>query len=320
MRRREFMLGIAVAPALSAHGQTLKRIGVISPIPEDDPASQVSYIVSKLEALGWINGRTATLNFRLGTAARGGAEELIALGCDVIVAVTSPVVADLTSKTKTIPIVFLGISDPVGQGFVRAMANPGGNATGFAMLEFSTGGKLVPELKSIVPSLQHAVVLTNPDADRATAGFIPFIEQGARVEAVSLTTVSVRDGNEMEQAVERVGKDGTAGLVIPSNSFTAINSKMLAAMALKHRVPSIAQYRTFPELGGLAGYGLNLSEWAVHHERAAVYVDRILRGTPVGDLPVDAPTQLTLTINVKTASALGLTVPPPVLARADIIE
>lgn len=135
------------------------------------------------------------------------------------------------------------------------MAHPGGNATGFAMLDFSTGGKLVPELKSIVPQLQRAVVLTNPDADRATAGFIPFIEQGARAETVSVVTAVVRNADEMEQAVEGVRTEGAAGLVIPSNTFTAINSRMLAAMALKYRVPSIAQYRTYPEYGGLAGMG-----------------------------------------------------------------
>ena len=193
--------------------------------------------------------------------------------------------------------------------------------TGFATLEFSMAGKLVPELKSIVPQLRRAVVITNPGADRNTERFLPFIDAGAKTQGLPLTVAPVVDLFDMDRTVERVANEPGAGLIVPANSFTSSHAEKLASIALKHRVPSIAQYRVYAELGGLAAYGPGLAEYAEQHESAAGYINQILRGKPPGELPIQAPTRLTLTINIRTAHAIGLTIPPTVLARADeVIE
>jgi putative ABC transport system substrate-binding protein len=327
MRRRRFLSGAAGALtiALTSHAQSLKRVLLLSITPEGHATSRVSALLDKLSRLGWVNGHTALFDLRQGLLSpleiQKNLDDAVRLSPDVIVAVGSPVVSALRQSSRGIPVVFLGVSDPVAQGFVPEMHHPGGNMTGFATLEFSMAGKLVPELKSIVPELGRAVMLTNLVADRNTERFLPFIEAGAAAEGVTLTIANVLDLREMEKTIERMASQSGTGLVIPANSFMVGHFEELAAIALKHRVPSIAQYRVYAELGGLGAYGPGLAEYAKQHENAATYVDQILRGASPGDLPVQAPIRLELTLNLQTAKALGLTIPPTLLARADeVIE
>ena len=328
MQRREFitLLGGAVVTwpfATSAQqSEGVRRIGVLSALAEDDPESVTrrAAFEQALKALGWTNGSNLRMDYRwTGNDAervRKLAAELVALAPDVILTSGSIVVAPMMQATRTIPIVFVQVIDPVGSGFVKSLARPGGNITGFTQFEYSLAAKWVELLKQIAPHLTRAAVVRDP-----TRG--PGIGQFAVVQAIApslgmeLSPINALDVSEMESEVAAFARSPNGGLVVTVGG-TAFHRDLIIALAAKHRLPAVYPYRYFVGGGGLMSYGPDTIE---QYRRAAAYVDRILKGEKPADLPVQAPTKYELIINLKTAKALGLSVPPSVLARADeVIE
>jgi putative ABC transport system substrate-binding protein len=327
IRRREFipLLGGAAAWPLAARaqGDRVRRIGVLVGGRESDPEyqSQVTALRRGLEELGWTEGRTARIDIRWGEGngerTRRYAAELVALAPDIIVAIASGGAALLA--TRTIPIVFTGLIDPVGAGFVTSLARPGGNATGFTVLEYGTSGKWLELLKEIAPQVTRAAVIRDAYATtgggRAQFAAIQAVAPTLRVE---LTPINASDASEMERAVAAFARGANDGMIVTSSTAATAHRDLIISLAARHRLPTVYPYRYFATEGGLISYGVARDDAP---RRAAVYVDRILKGEKAGDLPVQAPTKYELVINLKTAKALGLTVPPTLFARADeIIE
>jgi ABC-type uncharacterized transport system substrate-binding protein len=328
MRRREFitLLGGAVVTwplATSAQqSEGMRRIGVLSALAEDDPESVTrrAAFEQALKALGWTNGSNLRMDYRwTGNDAervRKLTAELVALAPDVILTSGNIVLAPIMQATRTIPIVFVQAIDPVGSGFVKSLARPGGNITGFTQFEYSLAGKWVELLKQIAPHVTRAAVIRDP-----TRG--PGIGQFAVVQAIApslgieLSPINSLDISEMERAIAEFARSPNGGLIVTVGG-TAFNRDLIIALAAKHRLPAVYPYHYFASGGGLVSYGPDTIE---QYRRAAAYVDRILKGEKPADLPVQAPTKYELIINLKTAKALGLTIPPSVLARADeVIE
>ena len=328
MQRREFitLLGGAAAWPLAAHAQQaerIRRIGVLSALAEDDPESVTrrAAFEQALEALGWTDGRNIRIDYRWGAAnaddIRKHAAEVIALAPDVILTSSNIVLAPMMQATRTIPIVFVQVIDPVGSGFVESLARPGGNVTGFTQFEYSLAGKWLELLKQIAPHVTRAAVIRDP-----TRG--PGIGQFAVVQAIApslgmeLKPINALDVSETaERAIAAFARSPNGGLIVTVGG-TAFNRDLIIALAAKHRLPAVYPYRYFASGGGLMSYGPDTID---QYRRAAAYIDRILKGEKPADLPVQAPTKYELVINLKTAKALGLTVPPSVLARADeVIE
>jgi putative tryptophan/tyrosine transport system substrate-binding protein len=331
MRRRDFIGGIAGAtagvgsPTQAQQGGRERVVGVLMGYNDNDQEAHARIVAFKeqLKALGWRedNGvrfvaRWVSANVeRMDTAAA----ELTGLKPDVIVSATTGVLRSLLRHTRTIPIVFLSVSDPVGDGFVGSLAHPGGNATGFTNLERSLGGKWVELLKEAVPSLRRVVSLFNPptSADRGAYYGRPF---AAAATSLGMESIAgpVNDPAEIERVVARVAADLSGGLVVMPDVFTVVNRSSIVAAAAKSRVPAIYPYRYFIEDGGFVSYGIDLFD---QYRRAAAYVDRIFRGEPPAALPVQGPAKFDLAVNLKTAKALGLIIPEALLARADeVIE
>lgn len=290
------------------------------PLAEDDQeaGTLVSTFVNGLHERGWIVGRNISIDYRwaAGDADRIQvfARELIKLNCDLILARSSPVVLALMQQTRTIPIVFFQVVDPVGQGFVADLAHPGGNVTGFAIFEAAIGSKWLELLKQIAPHLARIAVIYNPD----TAPFADFFFRAVTAATPSAVKVPSRHASEIETSVGNFAKEPNGGMIVLPDAFNLTNRESIVAAAAQHRVPAIYPYRFFAAAGGLMSYGTDPAE-AIR--QAAVYTDRILKGANPADLPVQAPTKFELVINLKTAKALGLTVPPTLLARADeVIE
>jgi len=328
MQRRDFLTllgGAAAAWPFAASAQQpdrVRRIGVLSALAEDDPESVTrrATFEQTLKALGWTNGSNLRVDYRWsGNDAdriRKLVAELIALAPDLIMTSGNIVLAPMMQATGTIPIVFVQTVDPVGSGFVKSLARPGGNITGFTQFEYSLAAKWVELLKQIAPHVTRAAVIRDP-----TRG--PGIGQFAVVQAIApslgieLSPINSLDISEMEREIAEFARSPNGGLIVTVGG-TAFNRDLIIALAAKHRLPAVYPYHYFASGGGLMSYGPDTIE---QYRRAAAYVDRILKGEKPADLPVQAPTKYELVINLKTAKALGLTVPPTLLARADqVIE
>ena len=330
MQRREFitLLGSTVAgwPLVSRAQQSdrVRRIGALMSYAESDPEGQARLAAFResLRSLGWIEGRNINIETRWAKGSPESiqrfAKELIALKLDVILSATTPTTASLRQQTLIIPIVFANVSDPVGSGFVASLSRPGGNTTGFINLEASMAGKWLELLKEIAPQASGAAFVFNPTtAPYAKYYLNPFKTAGQSlgVEAIA-TPVSSSSG--LESVIAGQAKDLTGGLIVMPDSFTTAHSSEIISLAARYRVPAIYPYRFFAKLGGLVSYG---NDQLDNFRRAAAYVDHILKGARPSELPVQVPVKFELVINLKTAKALGLAVPPSLLARADdVIE
>jgi ABC-type uncharacterized transport system substrate-binding protein len=301
----------------------MRRVGVCMNYAEDTPQSQarLASFREEMEKLGWTAGRNVQIEYRFGVADtdrnRRNAAELVALAPDVILASATAVTAALLQTTRTIPIVFVNVVDPVGAGFVQSMARPGGNATGFIPFEYGIGGKWLERLKQIAPGVKRVAVLQNPLA-ASRSGQLGAIEVLAPSFGVELSAFTVRDTGEIERTLAAFARAPNGGLIVVGALSLESNHDLIVALAAQHRVPAVYPYRSYVAAGGLMSYGTDL---VAQFRRAAGYVDRLLKGNKPADLPVQAPTKYELVINLKTAKALGLEVPPALLARADeVIE
>jgi putative tryptophan/tyrosine transport system substrate-binding protein len=327
MRRREFisLLGGTAAWPLAARAQQaerLRRIGVLLSTREDDPQrrAQLAAFVQRLTQLGWADGHNARLDVRWTAggvdAARKYAAELVALAPDVIITDTSFNVAAVQQATRTVPIVFGGVIDPVGAGLVDSLARPGGNTTGFTAFEYAIGAKWLELLKEIAPRVTRAAVLRDPTIAAGVGQFAAI--QATAPFGIELSAVGLHDAGAIESAVAAFAGGANGGLIMTASPFGGNHPDVITTLAARYKLPAVYPWRYFVNVGGLLSYG---SDLASQFRSAAQYVDRILKGEKPADLPVQAPTKYELVINLKTAKALGLDVPPMLLARADeVIE
>jgi putative ABC transport system substrate-binding protein len=329
IRRREFitLLGGTAAWPLAARaqqGERMRRIGVLIGYDENNPLVKtwVSAFTQALAALGWTDGRNARMDLRWAgddtNRIRALAQELVGLRPDIILANSTPVTTALRRETRTIPIVMATVSDPVGSGLVAGLDRPGGNITGFASYEASLGGKWLELPSEIAPGFERAAIMFNPDTGTPVSVYLPSLETAAQSLKVVPIIASVHNDAEIETAINALGREPRGGLVVmPDVSMLAHRTRIISAAA-RNNVPTVYPNSTQPRDGGLLSYGPDLvDDW----RRAATYVDRILRGAKPGDLPVQFPTKFEMLVNLKTAKALGLTVPQSILLRADeVIE
>ena len=326
MRRREFitLVGGAAAWPLAAsaqQGERMRRIGVLMNLPADDAEGQgrIAAFLQELQQLGWTDGRNVLIDRRWAAGDAGRfqryAEELVALAPDVIFAAAVPSVQSLQRATRTVPIVFANVTDPVASGFVQSLARPGGNTTGFMQFEFGLSGKWLELLKQVAPDVTGAAVLRDPDVGSGTAQFA-VIQAMAPLLRVEVNPVNVRDPSEIRRAVEARSPNG--GLIVTASAMAYTHRDLIITLAARHKLPTLYFDRSFVAASGLISYG---PDYTNQYRRAASYVDRILKGEKPADLPVQAPTKYELVINLKTARALGLEEPPTLLATADeVIE
>jgi putative tryptophan/tyrosine transport system substrate-binding protein len=328
MERRKFITllgGAAVAWPVAARaqqGEPMRRIGVLMSLGADDAEGQarLAAFSQALKQLGWSEGRNLRIDTRWTTAddIRKHAAELVALAPDVLVAGGgTATVAPLLQATRTVPIVFTVVIDPVGAGFVASLAHPGGNATGFTVYEYSMSGKWLELLKEIAPRVSRVAVLRDP-AIASGIGQFGAVQIVAPSLGVELSSVDVRDAGEIERAVAAFASGLNGGLIVTASPLTTAHRNLIVTLAARHKLPAVYPTRYYVAAGGLISYGPDLLD---QYRRAASYVDRILKGEKPADLAVQAPTKFELLINLKTAKALGLVMPPAVLGRADeIIE
>jgi putative ABC transport system substrate-binding protein len=327
--RRELLValgGAAAARPLAARAQQaerMRRIGVLMNLASDDAEGQARLAAfhQGLQQLGWTVGRNVQIDYRWGAGnadrIRKFAAELVALAPDVILSAGSPSVAGLQQATRSVPIVFVLVVDPVSSGFVDSLARPGGNITGFARAEYSIGGKWLELLKEIAPGMTRAAVIRDA-ALTAGGGQLGVIQAVAPSVRAEVTPVNVRDAGEIERAITAFARSPNGGLIVTGSTLAGVHRDLIVALAARHKLPAVYFARYFVVGGGLISYGPGLVD---QYRDAAGYVDRILKGEKPADLPVQAPTKYELVINLKTAKALGLTVPETLLARADeVIE
>jgi ABC-type uncharacterized transport system substrate-binding protein len=327
-KRREFiaLLGGAAAwprVARAQQGERMRRIGVLAGVTVDDPEGQARHaaFMQGLRDLGWVEGRNVRIDARWGGGdadrIRKYAEELVALAPDVILAGASASVAPLQKATRSVPIVFASVIDPVGAGFVANLARPGGNTTGFTVFEYGTSGKWVELLKQIAPGVTRAAVIRDP-AITSGIGQFAAIQGAAPPFGVEVSPVGVGTAEGIERGIAEFAHGSNGGLIVTAGTLANINRNLIIALAARYRLPAVYSDRAFVIRGGLLSYGPDRAD---QYRRAAGYVDRILKGEKPADLPVQNPTKFELVINLKTAKALGLEVPPTLLARADeVIE
>jgi putative tryptophan/tyrosine transport system substrate-binding protein len=321
MRRREFITlvgGAAATWPLTTRAQQMRRIGMLLAFSESDleGQSRVAAFQKGLQELGWMDGRNVRIDYRwaVGDADRVRyAAELVAIAPDVILATTGATVGALQQASRSVPIVFVTVIDPVGGGWVASLARPGGNATGFATYEFSMGGKWLELLKEIAPRVTRVAVIRDPSVP-AGSGLFAAIQTVAPSFGVELTSVGVRDASEIERGIAAFAREPNGGLIVPVPSSVVLHRELLITLAARHRLPAIYSARFFVTNGGLISYAPDPID---PYRRAAGYVDRILKGEKAADLPVQAPTKYEMAINIKTAKALGLDMPPSLLTRAD---
>lgn len=315
-----FITGAATPRLIAA--QTLRRIGVLMTNVENDPQGQarMAALRAGLQDLGWTERRNLQIEWRWSggdpALVRKYTEELVALSPEIIVANGTPVVAAMKRATRSIPVVFVVVNDPVAQGFVASMSQPGGNITGFSFLEYSVVEKSLELLKEIAPATSHASVIFNPETYPYYETFIKSFEAKARYLSVRVSGAPVRTPDEIEQMIAAISRQPGAGLLVPPDPFTVARRSLIIRFAEQFRIPAIYFFRPFVREGALISYGADTNEI---FRRSASYVDRILKGAKVGDLPVQAPVKFELAINLKTAKALGLAIPQTVLLRADEI-
>ena len=332
MRRREFITALGGAVATTAwpltapaqHPSGMRRIGVLSAVAADDPVGRVriAAFLMGLQQLGWTVGGNIQIEYRW--AAGGGDEmrkytaELVALAPEVIFAAGGTSLGSLLKATRSIPIVFAIVPDPVGSGFVDSLSRPGGNATGFMQFEYNLSGKWLEVLKEIAPRMTRVAVQWDPTIPPGIGQFA-VIQSVAPSFGVELTPVNVRDPTEIERGIAGfVRSSNGGGLIVTASAAALVHRDLIVKLAAKHKLPAVYFHRQFVDDGGLVSYG---SDWVDQHRRAASYVDRILKGAKPADLPVQAPTKYELVVNLKTAKAVELVLPPSLLGRADeVIE
>ncbi|SDR58119.1 putative ABC transport system substrate-binding protein [Rhizobiales bacterium GAS113] len=330
MRRREFIMLVgsaAVAWPLAARAQQperMRRIGVLIVVSENDPESRtrVTAFQQGLEKLGWTVGRNVQIDYRFDISdderARAATADLLRLAPDLMVANSGAALRAVQEATRTVPIVFVAVSEPVAQGFVASLARPGGNTSGFANLEPSVGAKWLELLREIAPRVTRVAFMFNPEASPVAPLFIPSADAAAPKFGMEMVMAPVHEPAEIEAVMTRLGGEPGAGLIIPPDTFMAFHYKLIIELAARSRMPAIYAFRFYAAAGGLVSYGPDIDD---QFRRAAGYVDRILRGEKAGDLPVQQPTKFEFVINLRTAKALGLTITPSILARADeVIE
>jgi putative ABC transport system substrate-binding protein len=330
VKRREFitLLGGAAAWPLAARAQQperARRIGMLQPFAPHDAEAQprVSAFRRRLQELGWTDGHNVRIDYRWappGDPARMRAEaaELVSLNPDVIVDASTPPVVALRAETRTIPILFVQVIDPVAAGFVTSLARPGGNVTGVTTFEFSMGGKWLETLKDVSPQIARVAVLYNPKTAPFAGLLLRSIAAAAPSFALEPIDTPVQDAAEIERAIDAIAQKSNSGLLVLPDASNLLHRELITTRAAKHRLPAIYPFRFFALGGGLVSYGTDATD---AHRQIASYVDRILRGTKPEDLPVQAPNKFELVVNLKTAKALGIDIPPTLLARADeVIE
>jgi putative tryptophan/tyrosine transport system substrate-binding protein len=330
MQRREFITllgGAMVAWPLAARAQQtdrMRRVGVLMGISESDPETQARLIAFRqtLQALGWTDGGNLRVDYRQlpddPDRFRTVAAELVGLAPDVILAYGPPAVAALRRETRSIPIVFAQVSNPLGAGFVESMAHPGGNITGFTNFELTIGGKWLEALKEIAPRVTRSAIISNPD-NASQGGFLGAIEVAAASLGIQVVPVALRAAAEpertiTERAIDAFAREPNGGMIVLPDFITINLRQPIVTLAARNRLPTVYPFRFFATTGGLMSYGVDQIEQS---RQAASYVDRILKGAKPADLPVQAPTKFELVINLKTAKTLDITVPPSLLARAD---
>jgi putative ABC transport system substrate-binding protein len=329
MRRREFIRLVgsaAVTWPFAAHAQQrepLRRVAVLEPIAKDTPGAQARYaaFLEAFDQLGWTDGRNVQIVARWGGGnnleLRKYGEELVALAPEVILAGGGTAAEAMLKATRTIPIVFVIVPDPVGSGFVERLSRPGGNATGFMMFEYNLCGKWLELLREIAPSVTHVAVLRDPTFVHGIGQFVA-IQAAAPSVGIEVSPIDLREPKQIEHAIATVAQLPNVGLILTASGKSGANVNLIIAAAARYKLPTVYIQRPFVTAGGLISYGPNFDD---QYRRAAGYVDRILRGEKPADLPVQAPSKYELAINLKTAKALGLSVPQSLLARADeVIE
>ncbi len=321
MRRREFLGALASAvtwPALSRAQERIRRIGWISAIELDDVQTSARMAAAHrgLQKLGWVEGQNLRIDLRSGSGAetiRKNIAELIALSPDLLVSSGAASLQLLLPATRTIPIVFANVADPVGAGFIDSLAQPGGNATGFLLAEYGLSGKLAELLKQIAPTVTRAAVLRDPTITAAIGQFA-VIQTAAPSLGLDIRAVNVQEANEIDRGIAAFARSGPGGLIVVSGATASTHRRRIIALAERYKLPAVYSSRIFAHDGGLVSYG---TDNVAQFEQMAAYIDRILKGAKPADLPVQAPTKYELIINLKTAKALGLDVPLQLQQRAD---
>jgi len=329
MRRREFIRFISGAAAYlplvarAQQGERMRRIGVLIGQVADDPQgkSRVATFLQGLQQLGWTEGRNVQIDIRWGVAdaasSRRYAAEMVALAPDVILTGASAATSAAKEATRTLPIVFVNVSDPVAAGYVASLARPGGNVTGFTFVEYGMSGKWLELLKEIVPTVKRVAVLRDPNIASGIGQFA-IIQSVAPSFAVETSPIDIHNADEIERAITDFAHTANGGLIVTASPAALVHRKLIISLAARHRLPTVYFLSGFVKDGGLISYG---ADPIAPYGQAASYVDRILKGEKPADLPVQAPTKNELLFNLKTAKALGLTVPPSILSRADeVIE
>jgi putative tryptophan/tyrosine transport system substrate-binding protein len=328
MNRRRFitLLGGAVAWPLAARAQQADRmrlVGVLATLAEGDPEVKawLTAFEEGLQKLGWGKGRNIRIDYRWAggddQSLQTYAAELVGAAPDVLFAVATPALVALNREARSLPIVFVQVSDPIKLGFVASLARPGGNITGFTTYEYAIGGKWLELLKDTAPGTTRVAVMLDP-RNPTQAQYVQAIEASAPSFGVQLTLAAVRNAAEVERAIDAFAQQPNGALIVPPNVVTILNRDLIIALAGRHRLPAVYPYRFFTTARGLISYGIDLADT---YRRAASYVDLILKGAKPGDLPVQLSTKFELVINLKAAKALGLTIPEPFLQRADeVIE
>jgi ABC-type uncharacterized transport system substrate-binding protein len=330
MRRRDFIAligGAAAAWPFAAHaqqGDRMRRIAVLMNNAEDDPEGQARAAAFRqgLQALGWTEGKNLRLDWYW-TAGdvgriRGDVRQLLDRPPDIIVANGRATLSEAVQVVRSIPIVFVLVTDPVGQGFISSLARPGGNVTGFTFFEYAMFGKSLELLRKVAPAVTRIGFIFNPDMTAFYDQFLPAFETDARQHSIKLTVARVGTEAEIDAAIAKIAAAPGGGLIVPPDAYTLVHRNLIVHSTAQHRIPAIYSYRQVIKEGGLMSYGPETSDI---FRRSASYVDRILKGANPGDLPAQTPAKFEFAINLKTATALGLTVPPTVIALADeVIE
>jgi putative ABC transport system substrate-binding protein len=328
IRRREFitLLGSAGAWPLAARAQQpggMRRIGVLMNLSQDDSEApvRVAAFAQGLQELGWIVGRNCRIDYRWGGGdpdrVRRYAAELVALAPDIILVNGGSVVAAVQNTTRSIPIVFVNVTDPVGGGYVASLARPGGNTTGFTLFEYGTSGKWLELLKQVAPGVKRAAVIRDPSITSGT-GQLAAIQAVAPSFGVELTSVDVRDDGEIERAIAAFARGSNGGVIVTISPLANLRRELIITLAVRHRLPAVYPSRYFVTGGGLISYGADSIE---PYRLAAGYIDRILKGEKPANLPVQAPTKYEMVVNLRTAGALDLEVPQTLLVAAtEVIE